>query len=161
MSIVTVHIDGDVNSEMREKFFRAIQEAGSNKLRVFFATYGGDVYSAIGIYQLLRMHGNTEIICHGEVMSAGVVILQGAKTRAALELSLFMVHYGDDSNSSLSDVKHNIYLTKLMTKMIHTRSKVTLKTINGWLKANTYFTAQEALKVGLIDTVISVPLDNV
>lgn len=56
---------------------------------------GGDWESGMSIYDMISQSpSNITVLCHGEVMSMGTVILQAADNRIAMPNCTFMFHYG-------------------------------------------------------------------
>jgi ATP-dependent protease ClpP protease subunit len=124
------------------------------QLTIILNTYGGELYHAFAIYDLLRMQEmSIRIVCNGPVMSAGTIILMAGDVREMTPLSYLMIHYGFDMQESHSGLKQNSDLLDLMKKLYKDNSDASTKTIEGWFDADKYFTASAALKMGLIDKV--------
>lgn len=152
----SVDLSGEVNVELYRVVLHGIRTLGINEPITFYLnTYGGDLYQGFAIYDLIKSVPQSEIICVGPVMSAGAVILQAGKIRSSLPNAQFMVHYGEESSSSLDDSIQNRKMFEHMKDIIKERVTVKPRTVNSWFRAETYFTAQEALEKGLIDEIMN------
>lgn len=147
----TIRLVGDIDSDLYLKFSDRLDMMGPGAVNVILNTQGGCVYSALAIYDLIKARKNSVILCEGHVMSAGVLILQSARYRLARPSCQFLVHYGEETNNSGTEVKHNKRLTSFMAGLIQQRVSVTRRTLLGWLDKETYFDVEGALRVGLID----------
>lgn len=122
---------------------------------------GGSVYEALGIIDFINnLDVKVNTIVRGRAMSAAALILcAGTGTRAASRYSTIMFHeissdiYGKSSDMK-ANVQHMEKLENILLEIIGTNSK---QTIDFW-KGNTikdfYITPQEALELGVIDTII-------
>lgn len=153
----TIHLTGEVDHNMYNTVLKGISLMPEvEELTFVLNTLGGSFYDALGIYDLIRFCGvKTKIVVAGPCMSSGAVILQAATERVAMPNSQIMIHYGEDSNDSPSTAKHNNDMLKLMKDIFAERTKVTKRTLNNWVAKDTYFSAEEALKAGLIDRIAS------
>lgn len=151
---------GEVSEQMLGEVGQLILQAGVQKedLTVVISTYGGELYPALGIYDLLRHHVNqgfnVTTIATGACMSAGMVLLQAGSRRAMTSNAFLMTHYGADGAESSEDVKQNNKLHELHKKLVSQHVIVAKRTVNSWYKADTYFDAATALKNNLVDEVI-------
>lgn len=151
---------GEVNEAMLGYVGEHVIRAGVDRedLIVLISTYGGELYPALGIHDLLKHHASqgykVTTIALGACMSAGMVLLQSGTKRAMTENATLMCHYGADGAEGVDDAKQNAAMHKLHKDIVGGRTKVTTRTINTWFGKNTYFNAAEALKVGLIDEVL-------
>lgn len=150
---------GEVGEEMYGHLVMALntlENAGLEfeELTVLLSTYGGELYHAFGIYDLLKSRPERiRIVCNGPVMSAGTIILMAGDVREMTPLSYLMVHYGFDMQESQSALNQNTHLLDTMKRLYKENSNATARQIAGWFNADTYFTADKALKLGLIDKV--------
>lgn len=153
---------GEVCEQMLAEVGSLTLQAGVNKedITVIISTYGGELYPALGIYDLLRHHAKqgykVTTIATGACMSAGMVMLQAGTTRAMTANAFLMTHYGEDGASSSEDVKQNNKLHELHKNLVSQHSNASKRVVNNWYKADTYFDANNALKFNLVDEVIDV-----
>lgn len=151
---------GDVSEEMYGHLFMALTSLSNANLNyeeitIVLNTYGGDLYHGFAIYDFLKSRPERiRIVCNGPVMSAGTIILMAGDVREITPLSYLMVHYGFDVNDSHQTLKHNTHLMNTMKKIYRDNSFATPKAISSWFNADTYFTAERALELGLVDKVI-------
>ena len=125
-----------------------------SEITILLNTYGGETYHAFAIYDLLRhLEMDVRIVCNGPVMSAGTIILMAGDTREMSPLSSLMVHYGWNSQENNQDLEQNKKIIKIMAELYGDNSFADKKTIKKWFDHDTYFTAKQALRIGLIDKV--------
>ena len=149
-----IHLYGEVNDNMYRMAVDGLSRCDKNHpIRVQLCTEGGDFYIGLAIYDLLKPYSPT-IKCVGCVMSAGTIILQAAGKAVSAPSCQFMIHYGEDSNSSAGEAAHNRRMLKLMVDMMMDKVKVTRRTVKSWFNKETYFGAKKALEVGLIDEIL-------
>jgi len=148
----TAIIVGDVNEEMHRDFFEVLNTLSS--VTIALATPGGDVETALGIYDLIRRHGKVQIIANGLCASAGTLILQAAAHRAATPSSQFLVHFGSESAESEAERKHNKNVERYWLQQFQQRTGASTRKVRKWHAGETFFNAQQALKERLIDEVI-------
>lgn len=132
----------------------ALQTLKSGKKEITFIlnTYGGDVYQALAIYDLIKSQKlKTVIICNGPVMSAGTIILQAADERIMTKRSYLMYHFGDQTVNNAQTLFHFNEITEDLKIIYKNNSKITDKIINNWFTKDTFYNAEQAFKLGLID----------
>jgi len=154
---VLIKCFGEINEELWDGVSDAILTAGvtNDDLTVLISTYGGDLYVALAIYDLLRLHSHkVTTVAVGPCMSSGLVILQAGNHRAMTENAVLLTHYGEDGAASVEDVKQNNKMHEKHKAIVSQHVKVTKRTINGWYKHDTYFDAKKALQIGLVDEVL-------
>lgn len=147
---------GDVSQEMLARLIHIINEMSNeglayDTLTIVLSTYGGDLYTAFGIKNLLEAQSmNIRILCMGPVFSAGTIILLAGDVREMTEDSYLMMHYGQDVSESEQDHKQNGELMKKMKSLYKNHSHISSKTVSNWFSRDTYYTAEEAYDIGLI-----------
>ena len=151
----TLVLTGAVNDEMFKTLMRSIDQTPST---ILINTEGGELYAALAIYDLIRSElPKVTIIACGACMSAGMIIMQAGFKRVAYENAQIMVHYGEDSNTSVGELKHNIHLSEIHAQILAKRSFVPVKKIKtAWFVRDTYMTAEQALNYGLLDYVLEI-----
>jgi ATP-dependent Clp protease protease subunit len=123
-------------------------------------SFGGCAFSALGIIDYME---NLEVpvntICRGKTMSAGALILaSGTGTRYASKRSSIMLHQGMGTTSGkIGDLKSTAdHYTKIDIMIGDILEEYTKKTAKWWTQETShdkYFTAQEAMEVGIIDEI--------
>lgn len=122
-------------------------------------TPGGDVFGGNIIYNALRDHkGEVTTIIDGVAASIGSVIAMAGKTLRMAENAFLMIHNpfailaGDaEELRKKADVLDKIKGT--MANAYAEKSGKDLETINAWMAAETWFTAQEAQDAGFCDEI--------
>ena len=131
-------------------------------IQILLSTYGGNVYDGISLYDAIK-NSNTEvdITCFGKIMSMGIVILLSAKTRKAYRNTTFMIHeLTSGVIGKLADMEESIDEAKRINRVIFDIIEKETKITHTWLKEiynkkkDWYFTAEEALEIGLITEII-------
>jgi len=132
-------------------------------IRIIMSTYGGDVYTGLGLFDVIKNSKTPVIIeCNGKIMSMGVIICLAAKQCIAHKHTTFMVHQIlGFTAGKVADMEEDVEETKRLNTILfdmmleHTSiTKSELKDVYE-KKKNWYMTADEALKKNIITQVIS------
>jgi ATP-dependent Clp protease, protease subunit len=121
---------------------------------------GGDVSEMFGIIDFMELI-DTKIntICRGSAQSAAAIILAcGTGQRAASKHSTIMFHQGSTfSQGKLSDVRAGLEYSKAVEskiyKLLGDKTKKDAKWWEQQMKSDFYLSAEEALKLGVIDII--------
>jgi ATP-dependent Clp protease protease subunit len=154
-----VPLVGEVNEDMYAKVSASLMamshlEKSPEVITFVLNTYGGDLYNAFAIYDLIKMQEiKTRVLCNGPVMSAGTVILQAADERVITPYSYLMYHFGLQVAETQQCVAHFSELTTDLKKLYSKTSKASKKEINNWFEKETYYNAKQALALGLVDRI--------
>lgn len=132
----------------------------SQSLKVSINSEGGSVSDAIAIYNLLKAWpAGVDVSIVGWALSAATVIAMAGRVIRMHETSLMMVHAPmTNASGNAVELRQNADLleqvaTTMQTAYARTRQKP--ETIAAWLSGpDHWFTAEEALRVGLIDEII-------
>lgn len=151
-----ISLTGPVDHNMYEKVVVACATFQSTaRVKVIINTPGGYLHDAFAIYDLLRLNfPKLTMICSGMVMSAGTVIISAADRVYTLPSTEFMIHYGENSANSAAEARANARAIKMMKEIIKKRVKVKPDRVNEWFEKETFMSASQALKVGLVDGII-------
>lgn len=150
----TVFIVGAIDEGLFLRLVIALRMFRGEACTVVLNSYGGEIVNALAMIEAMRAYsGQIRTHATGACMSAGALILQAGHVRSATPDCSLLVHFGHEENASGSQAKHNAKLTARMKQILKERTGKSPKTINKWLEADTYFTAEEALKAKLIDEV--------
>jgi ATP-dependent Clp protease protease subunit len=156
----TILLNGEVCEEMFQGLVHRLMALGNSgkaykQLTIVLNTYGGDLYQALAIYDLIKIQPMKTIVqCNGPVMSAGTVILQAGDERTITQQSCLMYHFGQQVAESQQGVAHLSEINKQVKHIYKEKTKVSQKTINSWFEKETYYNAQEALRLGIVDRII-------
>ena len=131
-------------------------------IQILLSTYGGSAYDGISLYDAIK-NSKTEvdITCFGKIMSMGIVLLLASKTRKAYRNTTFMIHEGSSGAiGKISDIEDSVdeakRLNDIYFDIIESEAKIPKAKLDDIRKARKdwYFTAEEALKYGLITEII-------
>jgi ATP-dependent Clp protease protease subunit len=131
-------------------------------IQILLSTYGGSVYDGLSLYDAIK-NSKTEvdITCFGKIMSMGIIILLSAKTRKAYRNTTFMIHeLSSGIIGKLADMEESIdeakRINKVLFDIIEKETKITKSLLEDIYnkKKDWYFTAEEALEIGLITEII-------
>ena len=131
-------------------------------IQILLSTYGGNVYDGLSLYDAIKnSKTDVDITCFGKIMSIGIIILLSSKTRKAYRNTTFMIHeLSSGVIGRLADMEESIDEAKRINKVLFDIIKKETK-INPSLlddiyikKKDWFFTAEEALEMGLITEII-------
>jgi len=167
----TINIDGEIDnfwgvglSALRYD----LQDA--EDLTIYINSGGGSVTEGFAIADTLRLHGekyNVEIIGVGIVASIATMILSaGSKgSRKMTENSFLMIHnpyagiVGESkelrSTANTLDAMRERLIENYMQVITSNGKTTSREQIEAWMNEEKFFSAQEALEVGLIDGIVS------
>ena len=131
-------------------------------IQILLSTYGGSVYDGLSLYDAIKnSKTDVDITCFGKIMSIGIVILLAAKTRKAYRNTTFMIHeLSSGVIGKLADMEESIDEAKRINRVIFDIIEKETKISHFWLKEiynkkkDWFFTAEEALEIGLITEII-------
>lgn len=152
---------GEVGEDMYAKVSASLMAMSHlkeppQKVTFVLNTYGGDLYMAFAIYDLIKMQEvETKVLCNGPVMSAGTVIMQAADERVITPRSYLMYHFGRQVAETQQCVVHFDEITRDVKELYRKSSVATKKVIDGWFEKETYYNAKQALDLGLVDRIES------
>lgn len=161
----SIDISGEIDDDNIRRAIRGIRLLDKIKpdieLIVYLNSGGGDVYQGFALYDTIKQCQSTvKIIVVGECMSMAVWVLQAADIRVALPNSRFMLHEG---SYSLPDNHHqnNVNWTKqyekdkkIMEEMLVKKLGMNRRALRTLLRFDTLLTADQALKLKLIDEIL-------
>ena len=158
---LTYEIEQDTLYAVMTRFDNFVQYNEGRDINLNIASYGGDVYSMLGIidyFKSLPVKVNTH--CLGACMSAAAVILAcGTGKRTMTSNSTVMVHEGSafEAGKTSDVLKGADHLKKLQKNINRILGEVTNKDQKFWERVSqhdTYLTAKECLDYGLVDEII-------
>lgn len=151
-------IAGEVDRDKYVEWVRALyllSKSPAERLTILFATEGGDVDYSLAIYDLIKRTAKpVDIIVNGPCQSAGTLILQAAARRLSTPNSQFLVHFGSLSADSESETKHNLAVHEKWCRTFAERTGMTIQKSKKIHAVETYLSAEQALKLGMLDEVL-------
>ena len=148
---------------MRSADFAALLAVAGEDVEIHINSSGGTVTEGFHMANLLRAHGGkTLAVIEGVCASAATFLAAACDRVEAYEAALIMVHgpWGGVQGNAAKMRESADLLDKLAEGMasLYRRRGIPEDTIAKWLESEqTYFTPEEALRVGLIDAVIRQP----
>lgn len=139
---------------------------GNSPITIMMNNLGGFVYHGLAIYDAIRSCTNpVNIIAYGHCMSMGSIIFQAANKRIIAPNCTMMIHDGTDGYvghtqnfiKSAEEAKRmmgifdEIYLAKMKQK----DNNVTKAKVRKMLEFDTFLTAEQAVKLGLADEILT------
>lgn len=123
----------------------------------------GEVYSGMAVFDTMQyLKCDVQTICVGLAASMGSMFLVGGTKgkRSALPHSKIMIHQPlSGARGQISDmeiaVNEGIKLKKLLTQIVADRTGQKFETVAKDMDRDNWMTAEEALKYGIIDKIIS------
>lgn len=144
-----------------ESLISALQSAAEGPFTVYLNSPGGDVFEARTMAAAIAAHPSpVDVVITGVCASAATYIALSAKNVRMVEGGLMMIHEGMTigfGNKGDFLKKANL-LDKIDGTIIDTyaqKTNISPEKIHAWMKAETWFTAQEALDAGFIDAIDS------
>lgn len=164
----TIRLSGDVDPSMLAQLHSGLMllnTLGTEPITLFLTTNGGDIYSGMGIYDLIQLSPSpVSIVVIGFAFSMGAVILQGATApggRLLLPHSSIMLHVGSEALEGHSEnVRRSMDFTTRIAKdidmiclarMQDKKPSMTMKEFQEWQLLDRYLTARDAVRLGLAD----------
>lgn len=142
-----------------QAFVKALKDVKASTIHLRINSPGGDVFAARAIETALREH-KAKVVVHidGLAASAATFIAMAGDEIVMAEGAMFMIHKAwtvawgnaDDLNKTAD------LLEKIDATLVNTYAKRTdqpADKIGGWMAAETWFTAEEAVKYGFADSV--------
>ncbi len=156
-------IEINENDEYLEKLYAVHDLAYKRKpIKLRLESYGGEIYPGLGLSSLIES-SKTPVYTYGvgSCMSITFLILISGHRRFAYKYSTLMNHQGSGFLfGTLKDIEENVKeyqrLEKICNKIILEKTNITQEKLDKIYKRKKdfYFTAQEALKLGVIDEII-------
>jgi ATP-dependent Clp protease protease subunit len=137
------------------------EEEKENPINLIINSDGGDVYEALGIIDFIEsLDVKVNTICRGRAMSAAALLLcSGTGIRAASKNSTIMFHeMSSGIYGKSSDMKANVqHMEKLEDIIVGIMSSNSNKDRKFWVDNTVkdyYITPEDAIQLGVIDTII-------
>lgn len=160
-------ISGMINENITALAINALlkleQKGPTEPILMVLDSYGGyidSMFAIIDTMELIRCDVYT--LCVGKAMSAGAaILLSGAKGKRLItprarvmlhQLSSFAFGKIDDMDNDVTESKR---LQEEMVKLIESRTKLKGKKLRQMLAKDSYLSAREAIKYGVVDKIIT------
>lgn len=170
--ILSADITEESISIVSDAILNMITEDGANKLviqnykvrpiKLFINSYGGDVYDCMQLIDIIE-NSTTPIktFCLGKAMSAGFLIFLAGHYRYMSKNATLMYHqvsqgtYGTCAQI-LEDIEELTYMQDKIEKYVLEKTKISKKKLEEVRKCKKdwYIHSEEALKLGITDTIL-------
>lgn len=160
----TIYLVGEINEDSLCHFLPAfnVLDSTDGTIRVVLSSPGGSEPAGWAIHDLIKLALNPVVVDgYGLVASIAAIILQAGSYRRLAPSCRFMIHNGSvlidggiGANEAVGmgeEVKKN---NEKYAKTLQERSKLTLKEVEGLCRAETFMSADEAIKAGFADGTI-------
>ncbi len=159
-----IHIYGDITDEAFVLFNRKLDKLESynhDDIRITLISGGGDAYAALAFFDRIKASPcHIDIVVTGWAASAASLILASGDRRYMTKNAWVMVHEDSSTvkNQSVSEAEKNLgHARRLEDQWCKLFAGVTKASIKQWgllNKAETYLTAEQCLKMGLIEEIL-------
>lgn len=159
-----IHIYGEITDESFVIFNRKLdklENINHEDIRITIISGGGDAYAALAFFDRIKASPcHIDIVVTGWAASAASLILAAGDRRYMTKNAWVMVHEDNTfiKHKSISeaekDIKHGRRLEDQWSKLFASVTNASATFWNKVNKAETYLTAEECLKVGLIEEII-------
>ncbi len=147
------------------KGLHLLDAQSTSAINIIMNNPGGDEYHGLAIFDaIVACQSHVTITVLGMAMSMGSIILQSADERVMSPNSRMMIHYGtwgyyghaiDSARWNEEGEKFNRWLEDLyLSKMRQKNSRVPKKQVVEMCQFDTFYTAQEAINLGLADKIL-------
>ena len=156
-----IRLSGAVDEDKLDIIFAAIRrmvDVNTEAIYVYINSYGGDIYDAFGIYDILRAckHVDIHTVVSGKVMSAAAIIFLAGDFRYCSPNSRFMIH--EVSDEEIAGKNHDVQnaatelkiVNEKMIEIISDHVDLSVKKLRTLIKDDTYYWKEEALELGFV-----------
>ena len=159
MSDLTIYgeIGWDVSTA---SFHRALMGAPAGSVTVRINSPGGSVFDGLGIYSLVRNHGDVTAIIDGLAASAASVPFVGASRRVMAPGTMLMIHnpwsmVGGTAKDMYKEAETLEAIALEMAKLYSAASggKIDIEKAQAMMDEETWLTAEQAMECGLCDEI--------
>jgi ATP-dependent Clp protease protease subunit len=161
-----VFLGGEVNEESANLIVAQLVHLESDDpdkdIHLYINSPGGSVYAGLAIYDAMQfIRPDVQTICYGIAMSMGSLLLAGgaAGKRQALPNSRILIHQASGGfQGQASDIEiHAREVLALRARIDEIYAKHTsqsIERVHSDMDRDRFFTGEEAVAYGLVDTVI-------
>lgn len=165
----TIYMFGDITDgtlydlvlRIRAVMYMRPDEKSNDPINIIINSDGGDVYEALGMIDYIQsLNVKVNTICRGRAMSAAALLLcAGTGIRAVSKNSTIMFHemssgiYGKSSDMK-ANVQHMEKLEEILVSIMSDNSKKDGKFWEEKTIKDYYLSPEEALELGVIDSII-------
>lgn len=162
-AVPVLYLEGYVGVDFTAASVRDALEANPGRVTVELNSGGGFAFEGISIFHVLSDHpGGVDIIVTGLAASAASVIFMAGRKRSMRAGAMLMIHDPSaDVSGKAEDLRRSAgtldKLSDSAAEIYANRTKISPARIKAMMDAETWFTADEAVKAGFADEVLSIP----
>jgi len=166
-----IYMSGEFNEDKAkhivDKLFTLEARDPNKDILMYIDSYGGWVHSFLAIHDIIKMlRCDVATVSIGKSMSCGqMLLISGTKgKRFITKNSRVLVHeIASLTVGKLSEMENDINETKALKRIIEDMivkyTKIKAKDLKEIMSKDSYFSAEESLKIGLVDYIIEKPKD--
>ena len=152
---VELAILGEISSWTAEDIIRSVNYFKGQPITLMLMSAGGDALASLGLHDFLAQHDVT-IEIYGVAASGAAIISASGKSVRIAENGFVMIHeaftFDDQWNRVQDDTTRMI--DDRQVEVFYKRTGKTRDKIRSWMKDETFFTAEDAVKYGFADAII-------
>jgi len=160
--MATYYLSGELDQEKTKEIQLFLEALGRKKGVLYINSEGGDDTQGLAIYDLIRYHQpNLTAVVVGACQSAAILVLLACRTRKAMPNAQIMIHHGTISEIDgmhqrefINYAKQVLRIDKAYEQLIVTNTKLSRSKYKSLAKFGHYFGADEAVKLGFVDSVL-------
>jgi ATP-dependent Clp protease protease subunit len=160
---LTEDIDDKLASDVVATLFLKDIEDPGEKITLFINSEGGDIRNVLMIYDMINIiQSPVETVCIGSCLDEVSIILASGAKRLATKNAIIAINQLSFEFSTISDLteaetilNQKVADNKTMINILSKKTGKTVAQITKDFSHQVFFTAESALKYGLIDGIIS------
>lgn len=162
-----IYVIGEIDRDRAAHFLSTFMSLDTSEgtIQVVLCSEGGGLEHGFAMYDAIKLSNNPVVVdVYGMAQSAAMFILQAGDLRRAAPESRLMIHQGSISIDSASfkagEMNDHIRELDFSNQRVYrilsesTKGKMSIDDIRKACDKDTYFSAKQAVEVGLIDEVL-------
>jgi ATP-dependent protease ClpP protease subunit len=131
-----------------------------DSIRLYIQSWGGDLLAAFGLIdQMDGLSANVDTVITGCAFSAAALIAMSGRTRYIHPNAFVLIHsLSGGFMGTYPEFQDEMDFLDMVTERIEIflerKTKLTLKGVRKLMKRNSYFNADQALDLGLVDSIL-------
>lgn len=164
LSQKTLIINDSITEEFVGKCIKALllmdAQKNNKPIKIIINTFGGSLYDGLALYDFIRnLDSEVYTYGYGKIMSMGTFLLLAGDYKFISKRSTIMIHEMSDSlEGQLKEIdigyKECMRLQNILLDIYCTRTKNNRRAFWKKLKRDTYYTPENALRIGLVDEIL-------
>lgn len=166
-----IYMTGEFNEERAKdiitRLFTLESKDPSKDILMYIDSYGGWVHSFLAIHDVIKLlRCEVATVCIGKSMSCGqMLLISGTKGKRFITPNsrVLMHEISHFTFGKLTDIEIDVNETKALKKIIEDLivkyTKIKAKDLKEIMQRDTYFSAEDALRLGIVDHIIHKPKD--